>query len=74
MEDLVLKYKLLDATAQQTLLDFLDYLLQKQSNKQNPITAKENKDELVVAIDKMSSYAQKQGLTEDTLNQILNEE
>ncbi len=32
------------------------------------------KDEFLVLIDKMGEYAQKQGLTQEILNEILNEE
>ena len=72
MENIVLKYNLLDASAKQTLLDFLDFLIQKQKIKK-PYAIQEDRDELLLVMDKMGEYAQKQGLTQEILNEILNE-
>lgn len=73
MENIVLKYNLLDASAKQTLLDFLDFLIQKQQIRK-PYPTQENRDELLLVMDKMGEYAQKQGLTQEILNEILKEE
>jgi hypothetical protein len=73
MEDIVLKYNLLDTSAKQALLEFLDFLVQKQRTKKT-YPQQEGRDDLLVVMDKMGAYAQKKGLTQEILDEILNEE
>jgi hypothetical protein len=72
MEEIVLKYNQLNQSAKESLLDFLDFLIQKQQPKQ--VAAKyQTGDEWMKLVDKMGDNAQKNGLTQDILDEILNE-
>lgn len=73
MEEIVLKYNQLNPSARESLLDFLDFLIQKQQYKQPSIPLREEADEWQTLVNKMGDEAQKRGLTQEILDEILNE-
>jgi hypothetical protein len=73
MEEIVLKYNQLNPSARESLLDFLDFLIQKQQPKKAAVKPQIEEDEWLAIIDKMGDEAQRRGLTQEILDEIINE-
>lgn len=73
MEEIVLKFNQLNQSAKESLLDFLDFLIQKQQPKQALVEPQKEEDGWMVLVDKMGNEAEQRGLTQDILDEILNE-
>jgi hypothetical protein len=73
MEEIVLKYNQLNPSARESLLDFLDFLIQKQQPKKSAIKPQIEEDRWLALALKMGDEAQKRGLTQEILDEIINE-
>jgi hypothetical protein len=73
MEEIVLKYNQLNPSARESLLDFLDFLIQKQQLKKAAKKPQIEEDRWLALALKMGDEAQKRGLTQEILDEIINE-
>jgi hypothetical protein len=73
MEEIVLKYNQLNPSARESLLDFLDFLIQKQQPKKSALKPQIEEDRWLALALKMGDEAQKRGLTQEILDEIINE-
>jgi hypothetical protein len=73
MEEIVLKYNQLNPSARESLLDFLDFLIQKQQPKKAAMKPQIEEDRWLALALKMGDEAQKRGLTQEILDEIINE-
>jgi hypothetical protein len=73
MEEIVLKYNQLTPSARKTLLDFMDFLIQKQKPKKVVVKPQIEEDTWLSLALKMGDEAQKRGLTQEILDEIMNE-
>ena len=76
MEEIVLKYRKLDVESQKSLLDFLNFLVQKNPKPDASPTdepSPNDKKNLLAAMDALAEEAERNGMTEDILNEILSE-
>jgi hypothetical protein len=73
MEEILIKYNQLNPSARESFLDFLDFLVQKQHTKQVVLESRVEEDEWLVLANKMGDETQKRGLTQEILDEIINE-
>jgi hypothetical protein len=74
MEEIVLKYNQLNPSSRETFLDFFDFLIQKQQPKKAAMKPQVEEDRWLALALKMGDEAQKRGLTQEILDEIINEE